>query len=261
MQLNVAAVQFDITWNNPEDNIRKLTPLVAEAAKVAKLIVLPEMFPCGFSLCTGAAAQLAFEHGVKFLRESAKVHGCWMAGSLPTPGEASFTRPLNSLVIVSPDGAELSYSKIHLFGFGGEAKAYQSGSKVITVEIEGVRVTPFVCYDIRFPKFFSLAAPETDLFLVVANWPITRRLHWEILAQARAIENQAALLAVNRIGQGGGLEYHGGTRGYSATGEVIFDLGSKAGYGVMQVDGEIIAKYRQSFPVLKDTRSDLGELS
>lgn len=260
MSLIVAGIQFDIAWNDPRENTRRLHSLVQEAAhKRADLIVLPEMFSCGFSLCTDDEARAAHDIGLEFLRLMAKEHGCWIGGSMPSPSKTGFTNPLNTMVVVGPDGTQHQYSKTHLFRFGGEGQRYSAGEQTITFTIKGVRVTPFVCYDVRFPHLFSKAAPTTDLFLVVANWPVTRRMHWELLTRARAVENQCALLAVNRIGTGGGLEYQGDSRAYSATGEILFELGRSPEVGIIEINPAEIAAYREQFPVLKDRRADLGE--
>ena len=96
-------------------------------------------------------------------------------------------------------------AKIHPFTYGGEDRVYTGGERIVTVAVEGVRVTPFVCYDLRFPEPFRLAAEETDLFAVVANWPEPPREAWRTLLRARAIENLCYVAGVNRVGEGGGL--------------------------------------------------------
>ena len=256
MGMTVAGIQFDIQWNEPEENARLAGALVAQAAgEGAKLAVLPEMFTCGFSLCTGETAKRAHEVGIELLRDCASSHRIWCAGSIPAPSKVGFERPLNSIFIVSPAGEITSYSKTHLFSFGGEGRHYAAGdSWPPTILIEGVRVTPVVCYDLRFPYLFSHSAANTDLFIVVANWPIGRKLHWETLTRARAIESQAALLAVNRIGQGGELLYHGGSVGYDHLGEVAFSLGDAAAIGKMTVDPRDVASWRERFSALADQR-------
>lgn len=256
MALTVAAIQFDIQWNDPAKSILVARGLVAEAAaKGAKLIVLPEVFTCGFSLCTGDVAKAAFELGHAFLKESAARYGVWCAGSIPSASVEGFARPFNTLFLVGPNGQEHSYSKTHLFSFGSEPTQYAAGDRrPPTVDIHAVRVTPVICYDMRFPYLFSEAAERTDLFMVVANWPAGRKLHWEALSRARAIENQAALIAVNRTGEGGGLTYHGGSVGYDHQGVTQFLLDDRAGIGMMTVREEEVATWRSQFSALADRR-------
>lgn len=256
MALTVAAIQFDIQWNDPSKSLARAEGLVSEAAaRGAGLIVLPEVFTCGFSLCTGDVARTAFEAGYRFLKESAARHGIWCAGSIPSASEEGFERPYNTVFIVGPAGQELSYSKAHLFSFGKEPTLYKAGQHYApTVTIEGVRVTPVVCYDMRFPYLFSEAASRTDLFVVVANWPIGRKLHWETLSRARAIESQAALVAVNRTGWGGNLTYHGGSVGYDYQGNTQFLLDDTPGIGQMTVSAEEVAVWRREFSALADRR-------
>ncbi|NDC39265.1 MAG: carbon-nitrogen family hydrolase [Proteobacteria bacterium] len=256
MALTVAAIQFDIQWNDPTGSLLRASALVAEAVRQgAAVVVLPEVFTCGFSFCTGDLAKAAYEQGRGFLKESAQRFGVWCVGSVPAPSAEGFARPFNTAFVCGPRGQEVSYSKTHLFSFGGEPTKYAAGDRrPPTIEIDGVRVTPVICYDLRFPYLFSEAAHQTDLFLVVANWPAGRKAHWEVLSRARAIENQAAVVAVNRVGQGGGLIYHGGSVGYDHQGNAVFLLDDQAGIGMMTVHPEEIATWRAQFSALADRR-------
>ena len=115
-------------------------------------------------------------------------------------------RPSNVLVLVAPDGTPYRYRKIHPFSLAREPEHYGAGTEVFTADVEGVRVTPFVCYDLRFADDFWKLAPETDAYVVVANWPAARTGHWRALLLARAIENQAYVVGCNRVGHGGSIE-------------------------------------------------------
>src|SRR5437867_1072755 len=187
--VRIALLQMDLAWEDVPENHRRATRLLAEAKKGGALLaVLPEMFSTGFSMDAARIAQPADGPSETFLRDQARELGLWILASVPEQGEPA---PRNMAMLVSPGGAVVKYAKIHPFSFAGEDKVYSAGDRVVTAEVEGVRVTPLVCYDLRFPEPFRAAAAETDLFVVVANWPDTRREHWRTLLRARAIEYQA----------------------------------------------------------------------
>jgi len=129
---------------------------------------------------------------------------------------------------------------------------------VETVEVEGVMVTPLICYDLRFPEPFRAAAAETDLFCVIANWPESRRYHWRTLLKARAIENQAFVLGVNRVGIGDGLEYSGDSVFLDPLGEdlAVVVPGSEGCY-CGDVDATEVSRIREQFSFLKDRRPEV----
>jgi predicted amidohydrolase len=205
--LPVAALQLDLAWEDPPATFARAAPALARAAAAgARLIALPELFATGFSM---RAEAMAAHHDavLAFCAEQAARHGVWLIAGVAAPAAP---RPLNCAVLIDPEGRERGrYAKIHPFTLGGEPSHYQGGAALPTWSVEGVAVTPLVCYDLRFPELFRLAAAATDLFVVVANWPATRWEHWRTLLRARAIECQAYVLGVNRVGAGGGLDYRG----------------------------------------------------
>jgi predicted amidohydrolase len=156
-------------------------------------------------------------------------------------------------VLAGPGGELHRYAKIHPFSYGGETDHYAAGSDTISVDIDGVRTTPFVCYDLRFADVFWEAAPPTDLYLVVANWPAARRLHWRTLLVARAIENQAWVVGVNRVGSGDGLEYAGDTAIIDPMGQTVASATTEAEEIVVaEVDTAAVRQTRTRFPFLHD---------
>ena len=148
------------------------------------------------------------------------------------------------------------YAKIHPFSFAGEHREYAAGDRVVTADVEGVRVTPFVCYDLRFPEPFRLAAAGTDLYAVVANWPQERREHWRLLLRARAVENQAYVAGVNRVGDGGRLHYDGESALISPSGETLAEGDDQERVLLCDVDAKRVAETRARFPFLDDRRPD-----
>ncbi|WP_231486803.1 nitrilase-related carbon-nitrogen hydrolase [Candidatus Blastococcus massiliensis] len=253
-------MQHDIVWEDREANFARLAPQVARAAGAgAELVLLSETFSTGFSMTPGIGEP---EDGpsADFLRARAAEHGIWVAGSCPEiagdSGGGDAELPYNSFVLAGPDGTVHRYRKLHPFTHGGEHERFRAGDGPVTVTIGGLRITPFICYDLRFADVFWRSAPETDVYLVTANWPAARRLHWTTLLQARAIENQAYVVGCNRVGVAGdGTEYAGDTRIVGPTGELLATAAAVETVVVADVDAAEVAATRDRFPVFKDRQS------
>ncbi len=252
--MRIALVQMDLAWEDVAENHRRARRhLEGAREKGARLALLPEMFCTGFSMESGRIAQPPGGPSEGFLRETAKALSLWILASVPETGPR---RPRNTAILAGPDGAATKYAKIHPFTFGGEDRVYEGGDRVVTVEVEGVRVTPFVCYDLRFPEPFRLAADDTDLFAVVANWPEARREHWRTLLRARAIENLCYVAGVNRVGEGGKLRYTGDSVVVSPWGETLVEGGAQVSVLFADVDPAAVRDARAKFPALSDRRPD-----
>jgi predicted amidohydrolase len=257
--VRVAGIQCDLVWEDPAENRRRLRPRIEAAVRDgARLVALPEMWPTGFSM---AAARIAEPEGgpsETWMRDLARSAGAAVCGSVAQSRPEG--RPRNVFVLALPDGSVRRYVKIHPFTYGGEADHYDAGTDATTVEFEGVRITPFVCYDLRFPEAWAAVAARTDLFVCVANWPSARIHNWTTLLSARAIETQACVLGVNRVGAGGGLDYPGGSRLLSPVGAVL-DGADSADGAERIVAGDAsaaeVAAVRAKFPFLADRRPDV----
>jgi predicted amidohydrolase len=138
----------------------------------------------------------------------------------------------------------------------GEHQHYAPGAARLTVDVAGSRVSPFVCYDLRFADAFWPLAPTTDVYLVVASWPEARREHWRTLLRARAIENQAYVVGVNRVGAGGGLHYAGDSCVIDPLGDVLVSAATIETVITAEVDPATVAKVRAELPFLQDRRED-----
>ena len=259
--MRIAAVQHDIVWENRDANFARLAPQVARAVGAgAELVLLTETFSTGFSMTPGIGEPEGGPSS-RFLAAQAAEHGVWVAGTCPEIGEGSGGAageqelPYNSFVLAGPDGTTHRYRKLHPFTHAGEHERFRAGEKPVTVLIGGLRVTPFVCYDLRFADVFWRAAPETDVYLVPANWPSARRLHWQVLLQARAIENQAYVLGVNRVGEGGGVTYSGDSRIFDPLGEMLAGGARTETILLADVDAAEVAKVRDRFRFLPDRRT------
>ncbi len=252
--MKVAGLQTDIVWEDPPSNFARVRPQIAAAATAgARLVVLPEMFGCGFSMDTAAIQEPIDGPSTEFLRDAAREHDVWVAGSVPelAPNAA---RPHNTLVLADPSGSLTRYRKIHPFTFAGEHEHYDAGQHHVTVAIDGVRCTLFICYDLRFADEFWVTARDTDCYVVIANWPKKRREHWTTLLRARAIENQAYVVGVNRVGSGGALEYSGDSCIYDPWGEALASAAKVETTLLAEVDAQVVADARAKFPVLADRR-------
>jgi predicted amidohydrolase len=251
----VAGLQTDIAWEDPEENFRRVAAAVERAVVTgARLLVLPEMFATGFSMSAERVAGWSTATSA-FLADTARRHAVWVLGGFAAPGER---RPRNVCALFDPGGSEaLRYTKIHPFSHAGEDRCYEAGDAIATVAIEGLRVTPLICYDLRFPELFRVAARATDLFLVIANWPTARTAAWTLLLAARAAENLAYVLGVNRVGVGDGLEYGGDSALFAPTGECLASAGHHPDAVVGTVDGRRVADLRDRYAFLDDRRPEL----
>ena len=253
--MRFGVVQHDIVWEDREANFARLAPLVARAAGAgAEFVLLSETFSTGFSMTPGIGEP---EGGpsAQFLQERAAEHGVWVAGSCPEVAPDG-DLPYNSFVLAGPDGTVHRYRKLHPFTHGGEHERFRAGEKPVTVEVGGLRVTPFVCYDLRFADVFWSAALDTDVYLVTANWPAARRLHWQTLLQARAIENQAYVVGCNRVGTAGdGTEHTGDSRIVSPMGELLATAAGVETVLVADVDPAEVTATRERLRFLADRRA------
>jgi predicted amidohydrolase len=252
--VRIAAVQHDIVWEDRDANFDRLAPQVARAVGAgAELVLLTETFSTGFSMTPGLGEP---EGGpsARFLADRAAEHGVWVGGTCPEIA-AGEELPYNSFVLAGPDGTVHRYRKLHPFTHAGEHERFRAGEKPVTVEVGGLRVTPFICYDLRFADVFWKAAPETDVYLVPANWPSPRRLHWQTLLQARAIENQAYVVGCNRVGTAGdGTEHAGDSRIVSPMGELLATAAAVETIVLADVDPAEVTATRDRLRFIPDRR-------
>jgi predicted amidohydrolase len=255
--MRVVGVQHDIVWEDRDANFAHLAPMIEKAAHDgARLVVCTEMFSTGFSMKTERIAEPHDGPSVTFLVEQAQRLDVWTCGSLPelAPGADRAERPFNQLVVAAPDGAVHRYAKIHPFGYGREDEHFAPGDHFLTVAIDGVRCTFFVCYDLRFGDEFWTLAPDTDCYVIPANWPAPRAEHWTTLLQARAIENLAYVVGINRVGDGGKLHYAGGSLIVDPFGEVLARAGESETLLAADVEAARVAAVRAEYGFLEDRR-------
>jgi predicted amidohydrolase len=250
--MRIAAVQHDIVWEDREANFARLAPQVSRAVGAgAELVLLTETFSTGFSMTPGIGEPQGGSSS-QFLSGQAAEHGVWVAGTCPEVSEDG-ELPYNSFVLAAPDGTSHRYRKLH--PFADERDRFRSGEGPVTVQVGDLRVTPFICYDLRFANVFWQTGPDTDVFLVPANWPSPRRQHWTTLLQARAIENQAYVVGCNRVGTAGdGTEHTGDSRIISPAGELLATASGVETIVLADVDPAEVATTRDRVQFLKDRR-------
>ena len=253
--MKIAAVQHDIVWEDGPATRAALEPLVAQAAAAgARLIVLAEMYATGFSMHPDRIAEPAGGPNEQFLIEQARRHDTWLIGSVAQWVDADQQRAANVAILAGPDGQLHRYHKIHPFSYAGEHLSYQAGSDFLTVTVEDLRVSIFVCYDLRFADEFWALAADTDLYLVVANWPEPRREHWKALLRARAIENQAYVLGCNRVGTGDGHHYTGDSVILDPMGRPLAEASLTQTVLMADLTADEVKRVRDRFPFLADRR-------
>ncbi|MEQ1861216.1 MAG: carbon-nitrogen family hydrolase [Chthoniobacteraceae bacterium] len=251
--MNLFAVQPDIAWEDKAANFRNVRKLLAaNPPSPGSLVVLPEMFASGFSMNLAATCQRDDREDEGFLRELAKDTGATVLGGVVSPDGAG--RGLNQAVAFAPGGALLArYSKIHPFSLGGEDVGHAPGAEIVTFNWGGFIVAPFVCYDLRFPEIFRAAARGgAELFVVMALWPAKRQQHWLTLLQARAIENQAFVVGVNRVGTDPQFTYPGRSVVVDPHGVIVADAGEQERVLAAALDPQMVRDWRRDFPALRD---------
>ncbi len=256
--LSVTLFQQNLFWENIEANISKFATLIKTSGQVSDLMVLPEMFSTGFSMQPEKFSQTMDGSALSCMKAWAKESNAVVCGSLIISEKGKF---FNRFVWVEPDGKLIYYDKGHLFRMGEEQLHYSKGNHRIIIDYKGWKIAPFICYDLRFPVWLRRnAAYDYDLMLLVANWPEKRSLHWKTLCQARAIENQSYMVAVNRVGMDGNQVNHSGdSLVIKPTGDIIFTETHNETVKTIIVNLEDVKQYRISFPVGMD--ADTFELN
>lgn len=249
--LKAALIQAPLAWENPEANRAYFSAVLQTVSSDVDLIVLPEMFNTGFTM---HPEHIATEEGgktVDWMLQKALETNAAIVGSLPFFENGSFT---NRLFFVEPDGKTSIYDKRHTFTLAGEDKVYKAGNEKLSIDYKGFRICPMVCYDLRFPVW-SRNTEDYDVLIYIANWPKPRIVAWDTLLKARAIENMAYCIGVNRIGTDEvGHEYIGHSAVYDTLGgQIAFSEKEEIVYATLSK--EHITTTRQKLKFLDDRDS------
>ena len=256
--LIVSLVQQELAWQQPELNRQAFAKRIREQAQGSDLIVLPEMFTAGFSMNSREVAEPQEGDTLVWMRELAAEMNAVITGSYAVvTGDGDDDLPVNRLVWMRPDASYETYDKKHLFRMAGEHKRYQAGDRRLLVTHKGWNICPMVCYDLRFPVWCrNQEGPNAltyDLMLFVANWPAARAYHWSQLLRARAIENLACVVGVNRVGRDdNGLDYSGDSVILDAEGKPLAEPESDIGVFTATLSAQALKAYRERFPAYLD---------
>ena len=252
--LKVTLIQSELVWEDIDSNLSEFDTRITAVKEDTHLIILPEMFSTGFSMNAANLAQDMDGSAVRWIQKKSKDINADIVGSIIINDKGKF---YNRLVWAKPQGALLTYDKRHLFRMAGEEKIYSAGSKNITVELNGWKIRPFICYDLRFPAWTRNMKNQYDAAVFIANWPEKRAEHWKALLQARAIENQCFVVGVNRVGtDGNGLAYSGDSSIIDPWGAVIFQKSSHPCTVTAQLSYDLLKRSREDFPVWMDADHD-----
>ena len=247
--LSISIVQSELHWHDAKKNRGMFADSIASIAAPTDLIVLPEMFTTGFSMDAPELAEPLDGETVQWMTETARASNAAICGSLII---VDADRYYNRFVCVDAQGNRTTYDKRHLFRLADEQHHYSQGNEVVTFELNGFRICPMVCYDLRFPVW-SRNRDSYDLLIYVANWPSRRHHAWETLLRARAIENLSYAAGVNRIGtDGNNLPYAGGSAIIDYLGHDLANLGDKKGVATAELDLGQLQKFRERFAFHKD---------
>lgn len=248
----IGLLQFDIAWEDPAGNVAKVNELVreglaAQGNPALELLVLPELWICGFTM--NLEAYKMFEAGHQAMVALSKEHNCAVLGGLPHQVKDG---QQNRCYLIEGDQST-AYAKIKTFTFAGEHKKYRRGDEKLRLSVAGFQLSPFVCYDLRFPELPRAMVPETNMISYVANWPAVRVHHWRQLLIARAIENLSYVIGVNRVGRdGAGLDYNGQSLVVGPKGDIVLDCGDGEGLFLADIQPQEVADTRATWPFLDD---------
>ena len=252
--LDVTIVQADLCWHDAPANRGQFDRMIDDIEGRSDLIVLPEMFTTGFSMDAPALAESMDGETVSWMIDRARDVQAAICGSVIISDGPDY---LNRFICAKPDGSIITYDKRHLFRLADEHNHYTQGNSIQVFELNGFRICPMICYDLRFPAWSrNRNGNSYDLLLYVANWPSRRHNAWATLLRARAIENLSFLAGVNRVGQDGNdLPYIGGSAIIDYLGNDLADLGDKPGAATASLDLESLQKFRDRFAFHKDADS------
>ena len=247
--LNIALIQADLAWENIKENLQKFEEKISEINADVDLFILPEMFSTGFSMNAEALAESPSGPTLNWMKRIANEKNAAITGSIIIKDNGQF---FNRLYFVFPDTSFKQYDKRHTFTLAKEDETYTAGTERLIVEYKGWKICPLVCYDLRFPVW-ARNTEDYDLLIYVANWPKTRIHAWDVLLQARAIENMAYCAGVNRTGlDGNKYEYIGHTAVYDVLGAPMFEKDEGEFTKIVTLDKDNLHYTRKNLKFLQD---------
>jgi predicted amidohydrolase len=244
--MKIGLFQFDIIWEDKEQNKLKILSILEQNRKDFDWLVFPEMTLTGFSMQAGIT--ILDKSDLDFFANLAKSLNC----NLTFGGNINGN---NTSVTLSSEGFIINeYKKNHLFSFAGEDENYIAGKSCSVFKVGNIGITPAICYDLRFSYHFWSNAINTGIFCIIANWPESRKFHWRTLLCARAIENQTYVVATNRVGKDPLNGYSGNSMIIDPLGQIILEVENQEGIFVASIDPSIVTNVRNNFQFLNDRK-------
>ncbi len=248
--LRLSLAQTTLSWEDPKGNLAHFAHLLSTLQPgQTDVVILPEMFTTGFSMSPKGLAEPTEGRAYHWMAQEAARLSAVVAGSIMVEENGQY---FNRLLWVRPDGSYAYYDKRHLFTLAGEQEHYSPGQKPLLVQWKGWAIMPLICYDLRFPVW-SRNQYRYDLLLYVANWPAMRIAAWDALLRARAIENQAYTVGVNRIGDdGNGYPHCGHSSVYDYSGGCRLLVSESAGIFTLSLEKKEQDQFRSKLAFLND---------
>ena len=248
--MKISIIQPDLIWEDKSANFRNLSKLISPLHNKADIVVLPEMFNTGFSMNPVQLSESPEAETFVWMKNIAHKGNFALCGSYMVKENMHF---FNRWAFVTPEKESWYYDKRHLFSMAGEDKFFSPGQTRLTFSFRGLRISPYICYDLRFPVW-SRNRNDYDLIIYASNWPESRKEVWITLLKARAIENQCYVAGANRIGTDGkGIKYCGDSMIIDPRGEIIASANTN---NESSITGDISLKelndFRKKFPVHND---------
>lgn len=262
--MRVCCIQFYPVWQDEHTNLTHLKALFAAQVAPQKptVVVLPELFHCGFTMDSRQVMQRRSGQVYHTLSQLAKDYTVTVIAGVALQVDASIKADslhapaFNSALVFDKHGDEQAcYIKNYAFTSVGEQYHYQQAGQQVLFNIDSTPCTVFICYDLRFPELFRKLSLQAELVFVIANWPESRQAHWQALLTARAIENQCFVVGVNRIGEdGNGLKYAGGSMVVSPVGDILCLMDAQSEVKQVDIDTTMAQETRAQWPFLNDIK-------
>ncbi len=241
--MEISLLQFAPVWEDRLATRKKITAMLA-GSRPGNWLVLPEMALSGFSMDRTKSEWDEADYA--FFSALARERTCHI-----TVGGVKEGR--NTAFVFGPDGAIMAtYAKRHLFSYAGEDTKYEAGKTPVQYTVDSLAIGQAICYDLRFPYGFWSQAPFVDAYCVIAAWGAKRAGHWATLLRARAVENQAFMIGVNRVGDEPGVQYAGGSAIIDPQGIPLLECGTAEGCFTGSIDPAAVETWRKAFPAIKD---------
>jgi len=255
MKLALASLNQD--WEDKKANIKKCKKLLKVASKnKTDMIIFPEMTLTAYTINEKMAEDFDNSSTIKTFSLLAKKYSITIVFGLSIKCAAKLK---NRLVVIDKKG-DISgfYDKIHPFSYANEDVYFEGGGKLLILDIDGIRTSFSICYDLRFSEIFSTVSYKTELFINIANWPKSRISHFKTLLKARAIENQAFMLGVNRVGIDlKGIKYTKSSLAFNPYGKQIKPIFSSKELDIVEIDMGAFDEYRKKFSSVLDKKPEL----